>query len=70
MKDGSFVESGDVQQVVEQPATEYTRNLLAAVPVLGPWDETPGRTSQKSTGPSKSSAAVDAALNSIGAQND
>jgi peptide/nickel transport system ATP-binding protein len=47
MKDGSFVESGDVQQVVEQPATEYTRNLLAAVPVLGPWDETPaGNTAQ------------------------
>jgi len=42
MKDGSFVESGEVQQIVEHPATEYTRSLLAAVPVLGPWDETPG----------------------------
>ena len=42
MKDGSFVESGEVQQIVEHPATEYTRALLAAVPVLGPWDETPG----------------------------
>jgi peptide/nickel transport system ATP-binding protein len=42
MKDGSFVESGDVQQIVDHPATEYTRSLLAAVPVLGPWDETPG----------------------------
>ncbi|MFF1254627.1 ABC transporter ATP-binding protein [Pseudarthrobacter sp. NPDC058329] len=41
MKDGSFVESGEVQQIVDHPATEYTRNLLAAVPVLGPWDETP-----------------------------
>ncbi|MCU1434451.1 MAG: ABC-type dipeptide/oligopeptide/nickel transport system, ATPase component [Pseudarthrobacter sp.] len=41
MKDGSFVESGDVQQIVDHPATEYTRALLAAVPVLGPWDETP-----------------------------
>ena len=42
MKDGSFVESGEVQQIVDNPATEYTRSLLAAVPVLGPWDETPG----------------------------
>jgi peptide/nickel transport system ATP-binding protein len=67
MKDGSFVESGDVQQVVEQPATEYTRNLLAAVPVLGPWDETPGNTSQSA---SKTSAASDAALTSTGVQND
>jgi peptide/nickel transport system ATP-binding protein len=41
MKDGSFVESGEVQQIVDNPATEYTRSLLAAVPVLGPWDETP-----------------------------
>jgi peptide/nickel transport system ATP-binding protein len=68
MKDGSFVESGDVQQVVEQPATEYTRNLLAAVPVLGPWDETPaGNTAQS---PSKTTAAGDAALTSTGVQND
>ncbi len=44
MKDGSFVESGDVQQIVDNPATEYTRDLLAAVPVLGPWDETPAAT--------------------------
>jgi peptide/nickel transport system ATP-binding protein len=41
MKDGRFVESGDVQQIVEHPATEYTQSLLAAVPILGPWDETP-----------------------------
>ncbi|WP_268743687.1 ATP-binding cassette domain-containing protein [Arthrobacter nitrophenolicus] len=41
MKDGSFVESGEVQQIVDHPATEYTRTLLSAVPVLGPWDETP-----------------------------
>jgi peptide/nickel transport system ATP-binding protein len=68
MKDGSFVESGDVQQVVEQPATEYTRNLLAAVPVLGPWDETPaGNTSQSA---STTAAAGDAALTSTGVQND
>jgi peptide/nickel transport system ATP-binding protein len=41
MKDGAFVESGEVQQIVENPSTEYTRKLLAAVPVLGAWDETP-----------------------------
>jgi peptide/nickel transport system ATP-binding protein len=41
MKDGAFVESGEVQQIVVNPATEYTRKLLAAVPVLGAWDETP-----------------------------
>ncbi|MBD1543195.1 ABC transporter ATP-binding protein [Arthrobacter sp. IA7] len=68
MKDGSFVESGDVQQVVEQPATEYTRNLLAAVPVLGPWDETPAGSTSES--PSKTAAAGDAALTSTGVQND
>jgi peptide/nickel transport system ATP-binding protein len=41
MKDGAFVESGEVQQIVDNPATEYTRKLLAAIPVLGAWDETP-----------------------------
>jgi peptide/nickel transport system ATP-binding protein len=44
MKDGAFVESGEVQQIVENPATEYTQKLLAAVPVLGAWDETPDAT--------------------------
>ena len=40
MRDGRFVESGPVEQIVEHPAEAYTRNLLAAVPTLGPWDET------------------------------
>lgn len=40
MKNGSFVESGEVQQIVDHPATDYTRSLLAAIPTLGPWDET------------------------------
>ncbi|HKU35806.1 MAG TPA: ABC transporter ATP-binding protein [Paenarthrobacter sp.] len=44
MKNGTFVESGDAQQIVENPATEYARHLLAAVPVLGAWDETPAET--------------------------
>jgi peptide/nickel transport system ATP-binding protein len=67
MKDGSFVESGDVQQIVEHPATEYTRSLLAAVPVLGPWDETPaGTTDTKPT----TAMAGDAALTSTGGQHD
>ena len=38
MKDGKFVESGDVEHVVHTPRTEYARKLLAAVPQLGPWD--------------------------------
>ncbi|MEY9775522.1 ABC transporter ATP-binding protein [Arthrobacter sp. MW3 TE3886] len=52
MKDGAFVESGEVQQIVENPATEYTQKLLAAVPVLGPWDESPEATALTSTGAS------------------
>ncbi|TDC22223.1 ABC transporter ATP-binding protein [Streptomyces sp. 8K308] len=39
MRQGRFVESGPVEQVVDAPAEPYTRALLAAVPVLGPWDE-------------------------------
>ncbi|MEW1984647.1 ABC transporter ATP-binding protein [Pseudarthrobacter oxydans] len=71
MKDGSFVESGQVQQIVDHPATQYTRDLLAAVPVLGPWDETPaaapGRRAAHaaSTG---STATTDPALTQTGAK--
>lgn len=39
MQHGRFVESGDARQIVEDPNEEYTRNLLAAVPRLGDWDE-------------------------------
>ncbi|MER6013334.1 ABC transporter ATP-binding protein [Streptomyces bluensis] len=39
MKDGRFVESGPAEQIVERPAAPYTRDLLAAVPRLGAWDE-------------------------------
>jgi peptide/nickel transport system ATP-binding protein len=38
MKSGRFAESGEVEDVVDQPRTEYTRNLLAAIPKLGSWD--------------------------------
>jgi peptide/nickel transport system ATP-binding protein len=38
MRDGRFVESGEVEQIVEQPRDPYTRALLDAVPRLGPWD--------------------------------
>ena len=38
MKAGRFTESGDVEDVVDRPRTEYTRTLLAAVPKLGGWD--------------------------------
>ena len=35
MKDGQVVESGSRDAVLYSPAAEYTRELLAAVPVLG-----------------------------------
>ena len=78
MKDGQFVESGDVQQIVDHPATEYTRALLAAVPVLGPWDETPTESGSGSRGAhaSQPSAgrptdpATDSALTQTGASHD
>jgi peptide/nickel transport system ATP-binding protein len=83
MKDGSFVESGEVQQIVDHPATEYTRALLAAVPVLGPWDETPaaapGRRAAHAAGtpaPGGTSATggaastTDPALTQTGASHD
>ena len=41
MKDGKFVESGDAEALVAHPQQPYTQRLLAAVPELGPWDETP-----------------------------
>lgn len=63
MKDGSFVESGEVQQIVDHPATEYTQTLLAAVPVLGEWDETPAATGRRA-------AITDPALTQTGARND
>lgn len=47
MRGGRFVESGPVEQIVEHPAEAYTRDLLAAVPTLGPWDETPAAPSAK-----------------------
>ncbi|MGY3261521.1 ABC transporter ATP-binding protein [Frigoribacterium sp. 2355] len=49
MKAGVFVESGDVRQIVEHPAEPYTQGLLAAVPTLGAWDETPSTPATTST---------------------
>ncbi|MDP1629968.1 MAG: dipeptide ABC transporter ATP-binding protein [Caulobacter sp.] len=34
MKDGAFVEGGEVASVFNQPQTDYTRDLLAAIPRL------------------------------------
>ncbi|MEV7475954.1 ABC transporter ATP-binding protein [Pseudarthrobacter oxydans] len=69
MKDGSFVESGEVQQIVDHPATQYTRDLLAAVPVLGPWDETPAATpGRRAAHAAGSSATPDPALTQTGAK--
>ncbi|MFE2745793.1 ABC transporter ATP-binding protein [Streptomyces scopuliridis] len=39
MREGRFVESGSAGQIVDRPAAPYTRDLLAAVPRLGAWDE-------------------------------
>ena len=38
MKSGRFVESGEVEDIVDRPQTEYTRILLGAIPQLGSWD--------------------------------
>jgi peptide/nickel transport system ATP-binding protein len=38
MKSGRFAESGEVEDIVDRPRTEYTRKLLAAIPQLGSWD--------------------------------
>jgi ABC-type glutathione transport system ATPase component len=35
---GKIVETGDCEQVYNQPADDYTRRLLAAEPSLRPWD--------------------------------
>jgi len=37
MKDGGFVENGGAEELVRRPQSAYTKKLLAAVPVLGPW---------------------------------
>jgi peptide/nickel transport system ATP-binding protein len=38
MKAGRFAESGEVEDIVDRPQTEYTRALLGAIPQLGSWD--------------------------------
>lgn len=39
MRSGVFVEGGPVEQVVDHPQEEYTQALLAAIPDLGPWED-------------------------------
>lgn len=38
MKDGAFVDRGPADQLVSNPTVDYTRQLLEAVPQLGPWN--------------------------------
>ncbi len=38
MKDGNVVDDGDVDHVLHRSESAYTRDLVAAVPVLGPMD--------------------------------
>ncbi len=39
MRAGRFVESGDAEDIVSRPQHNYTKALLAAIPVLGPWHD-------------------------------
>ncbi|OZF36749.1 ABC transporter ATP-binding protein [Rhodococcus sp. 14-2496-1d] len=40
MKSGVFVENGGAEELVNAPQNPYTKNLLDAIPQLGPWNET------------------------------
>ncbi|MEU4893843.1 ABC transporter ATP-binding protein [Streptomyces sp. NPDC044780] len=60
MRGGRFVESGPVEQIVDHPRERYTRDLLAAVPTLGPWDETPAAAPASAAPASAASAAEEA----------
>ena len=37
MRNGAFVENGGAEDLVRRPQSAYTKKLLDAVPVLGPW---------------------------------
>ncbi|WP_206492609.1 ABC transporter ATP-binding protein [Rhodococcus sp. KRD162] len=39
MKSGVFVEDGGAEELVNAPKNLYTKNLLDAIPQLGPWNE-------------------------------
>jgi peptide/nickel transport system ATP-binding protein len=66
MKDGRFVESGDAEALVAHPQQPYTQRLLAAVPELGPWDETPGSDTARSDTARSETARSDTALSGGG----
>lgn len=38
MRNGTFVDRGPADELVDHPSVEYTRQLLDAVPQLGPWN--------------------------------
>jgi peptide/nickel transport system ATP-binding protein len=58
MKDGRFVESGEVEDIVNAPQTDYTRKLLAAIPHLGAWDGELGDSKTADPGAAASHAAA------------
>jgi ABC-type dipeptide/oligopeptide/nickel transport system ATPase component len=37
MRNGAFVENGGAEDLVRRPQSAYTKKLLDAIPVLGPW---------------------------------
>ena len=39
MKSGVFAENGGAEELVNAPQNPYTKNLLDAIPQLGPWNE-------------------------------
>ncbi len=41
MRKGAFVENGGAEDLVRRPQSAYTKKLLDAVPVLGPWSAAP-----------------------------
>ena len=44
MRNGAFVENGGAEDLVRRPQSAYTKQLLDAIPVLGPWSAATAKT--------------------------